>query len=217
MTMDNNKPRSFVFTLLRHGESVGNAESRWQGQSDFPLTETGQAQAHALAKRWKAEGMKFDLIITSPLVRAKETAEIIASALDVSVESDPEWMERFLGEYSGLTSVEVKERFPRSEFFTPYDPATGDWEGDWALYLRAGQALHSLLQRPAGRYLIVSHGGLLNQFMHAVVGIAPHANDAGPRFRFANTGFARLIYFPHQHRWAIDALNDHAHWNNTDY
>ena len=64
----------YKFVFLRHGESVGNAEARWQGQSDYALTERGRAQAQALAKRWKSEGVKFNLIIASPLVRAKETA-----------------------------------------------------------------------------------------------------------------------------------------------
>jgi hypothetical protein len=82
----------YHFVFLRHGESVGNVESRWQGQSDYPLTERGRAQAHALAKRWHEEKAKFDLVITSPLIRAKNTAEIVASALDVKVESDPLWM-----------------------------------------------------------------------------------------------------------------------------
>jgi broad specificity phosphatase PhoE len=94
---------------------------------------------------------------------------------------------------------------------TPYDPIGGEGEGDWALFLRAGQALHSLLRRPAGSYLIVSHGGLLNQLMNAIVGIAPHVDPSGVRFRFENTAFARVIYFPYQHRWSIDALNDRAH------
>jgi broad specificity phosphatase PhoE len=76
--------------------------------------------------------------------------------------------------------------------------------------------LHGLLKREPGSYLIVSHGGLLNQVMHAVVGVAPQANNAGTRFRFGNAAFARLMYYPHQHRWAIDALNDHSHWKDTD-
>ena len=48
------------------------------------------------------------------------------------------------------------------------------------------------------------------------VGIAPQANNAGTRFRFSNTAFAQLMYYPHQHRWAIDKLNDHAHWLDAD-
>jgi broad specificity phosphatase PhoE len=200
----------YQFVFLRHGESVGNAESRWQGQSDYPLTKKGRAQAGALAERWKSEGVKFDLAITSPLVRAKETTEIIASVLNIKVETDPIWLERDIGEMEGLTVDEVRQK-PQPPYTTPYDFIGGDGEGDWALFLRAGQALHDLLRRPAGSYLIVSHGGLLNQLMHAIVGVAPHADPSGVRFRFENTSFARVVYFPHQHRWAIDVLNDRAH------
>lgn len=200
----------YNFVFVRHGESIGNAQSRWQGQSDYPLTERGRAQARALAERWKSENAKFDLIIASPLGRAKETAEIIAAALDVRVEFDPILLERHIGEMEGLTADEVRRR-PQPPYVTPYDSVGGEGEGDWALFLRAGQALHSLLRRPAGSYLIVSHGGLLNQLMNAIIGIAPHVDPSGVRFRFENTAFARVIYYPYQHRWAIDALNDRAH------
>lgn len=211
-----NRPQPFYITVLRHGESVGNAESRWQGQADYPLTDTGRAQARALAERWKNEKVEFDLVIASPLMRAKETAEIIASALNVTIEFEPLWLERDNGEFSGLTAHEVRQNFTQPQFSTPYDPVGVDGEGDWELFLRAGQALQSLLKREPARYLIVSHGGLLNQFMHAVIGVAPQANNAGTRFRFSNTAFAQLMYYPHQHRWAIDKLNDHAHWKDMD-
>ena len=200
----------YNFVFLRHGESIGNAESRWQGQSDYALTERGRAQARALAERWKSEHAKFDLVITSPLVRAKETAAIIASALDVDIETDPLLLERNIGEMEGLTAEEVRRR-PQPPYVTPYDSIGGEGEGDWALFLRAGQALHDLVRRPAGNYLIVSHGGLLNQLMHAIVGIAPHVDPSGVRFRFENTAFARVTYFPFQHRWTIDTVNDRAH------
>jgi broad specificity phosphatase PhoE len=207
-------PEKIIYhlTFLRHGESTGNAQSRWQGQSDYPLTERGRAQARALAERWKSEDMKFDLVIASPLIRAKETADIIAAALYVNLEVDPIWMERDIGEMEGLTAEEVRQR-PQPPYVTPYDSIGGDGEGDWELFLRAGKALHDLLKRPAGSYLIVSHGGMLNQLMHAIVGIAHHADPSGVRFHFGNTSFARVTYFPQRHRWAIDALNDQAHLN----
>lgn len=113
---------------------------------------------------------------------------------------------------AGLSADEIRDRFPRPDFTNPFDSIGERGEGDWELFLRAGRALHALLKRPFGKYLVVSHGGILNQVMHAVVGIAPHANFAGPRFRFGNTGFARLIYHAYQHRWSIDTLNDRAHW-----
>ena len=200
----------YNFVFLRHGESIGNAQARWQGQSDYPLTEKGRDQVRALADRWKSEKAKFDLIIASPLGRAKETAEIIAAALDARVELDPIWLERHIGEMEGLTAEEVRKR-PQPPYVTPYDSIGGEGEGDWALFLRAGQALHSLVHRPAGSYLVVSHGGLLNQLMNAIIGIAPHVDPSGVRFRFENTAFARVTYFPFQHRWTIDTLNDRAH------
>jgi broad specificity phosphatase PhoE len=200
----------YTFVFVRHGESVGNVESRWQGQSDYVLTERGRAQARALAQRWKSEGVKFNLIISSPLLRAKETAEILGTALNAPVELDPILMERHIGEMEGLTAEEVRKK-PHPPYVTPYDPIGGGGEGDWALFLRAGQALHALVRRSPGSYLIVSHGGLLNQLMNAIIGIAPHVDPSGVRFRFENTAFARVLYFPHQHRWAIDAVNDRAH------
>ncbi|MDL1909650.1 histidine phosphatase family protein [Chloroflexi bacterium CFX6] len=210
----NEKP-VYQFVFLRHGESLGNAQSRWQGQSDYPLTDKGRAQARALAERWKAENAQFDLVVSSPLGRAKETAEIIASALNVRVELDPIWLERAIGEMEGLTAEEVRQK-PKPPYTNPFDSIGGNGEGDWALYLRAGQALHGLLRRSPGSYLIVSHGGLLNQVMHAIIGVAPHADPSGVRFRFENTAFARVIYHPHQHRWAIDAVNDRAHLRSLD-
>ncbi|MDX1952651.1 MAG: histidine phosphatase family protein [Verrucomicrobiota bacterium] len=200
----------YHFTLLRHAESVGNAQSRWQGQSDYPLSEKGRAQARALAARWAAERVKFDIVIASPLLRARETVEIIASALALKVEIDPIWMERDVGEMEGLTADEILQK-PKPPYVTPYEPIGGDGEGDWQLFLRAGKALHGLLRRPAGNYLVASHGGMLNQLMHAIVGAARHADPSGVRFHFENASFARVIYLPHQHRWLVDAVNDHAH------
>jgi broad specificity phosphatase PhoE len=214
--MNDVRTQPFYITVLRHGESVGNAESRWQGQTDYPLTDTGRAQAQSLADRWTEEGEKFDLVISSPLIRASETANIIAKTLGLEVELDPLWMERDNGEFSGLTAHEVRQNFQHPGFTSPYDPVGLDGEGDWELFLRAGQALQSLIKREPARYLIVSHGGLLNQFMHAIVGMAPQANNAGTRFRFGNTAFAQLMYYPHHHRWIIDRLNDQGHWQETE-
>ncbi len=67
---------------------MGNLENRFQGHADFPLTETGRTQVHALAERWQAEGISFDRAISSPLLRARETAEIICQALNIPLELD---------------------------------------------------------------------------------------------------------------------------------
>src|SRR4030042_7047324 len=99
----------FCITLLRHGESQGNYEGRHQGQADFPLPELGRQQTNALGDRWKVENKTFDLIISSPLVRARETAEIIAVQLKFPLELDPLWMERDNGLMAGLSPEEVQE------------------------------------------------------------------------------------------------------------
>ena len=210
------KKDKYSIVFLRHAESVGNAEGYFQGQDDFPLTERGRAQVQALVARWQAEGRGFDYIIASPLTRTRETAEAVAALLGMTVEFDAIWMERHNGVVTGLKHEEGNKRFPQPSFRNPYTDFAESGEGDWALYLRAGQALQQLLTRDAGRYLIVSHGGLLNQMMKAIVGVAPHANYQGAQFRFGNTAFATVTYFADAHRWYIEGLNDQNHWRENE-
>jgi len=207
--------KPYLITFLRHGESVGNANGYFQGQSDFPLTRKGQAQVTALIKRWQDEKVIFDLIITSPLSRAYQTAEMIASSFNIPLESNDLWMERDNGDLAGLTHEEGNRKFPQPEFSNIYRSFGSTGEGDWELYLRAGRCLHELLRREPGKYLVVSHGGLLNQVLYSIMGITPQPNYSGTRFRFVNTGFADLIYFPAWHRWQVETINDHAHWKDA--
>jgi broad specificity phosphatase PhoE len=202
----------FHITFLRHGESTGNAENRLQGLSDFPLSETGRAQARALGERWQAEGLTFDTAIASPLSRARETAEIVATAVNIpTLELEPLWVERDMGKRSGLTMAEINAQFPNPDFINPYDSFGEDGESDWALYLRGGQALHKILQRPPARYLIVTHGAILNMTLYAILGIAPQPNFQGPRFRLENTAFCQFRYYPQAHRWRVDVIGDTGH------
>lgn len=199
-------------TLLRHGESVGNQEGYFQGQSDFPLTDTGRAQARALADRWQSENVSYDRIISSPLARARETAEILASILKNPMELDPIWMERDNGILAGLTPEEARDIHPRPDFINLFQPIGETGESQWELYLRAGQAVQKLVAQPLGSYLVVSHGGLLNMVVYVMLGIAPQANFHGARFRFRNTAFACMTYNPQRHVWRCEGINDRAHW-----
>jgi broad specificity phosphatase PhoE len=200
------KTTRYEFMFLRHGQSVGNLEERFQGQADFPLTEAGRAQANAVAERWQAEKLSFDLAIASPLKRARETAEIVTQKLGVPLEFDDLWMERDNGKFSGLTYAEIRIQSGDADFYTPYQDFGETGEGDWALFLRAGQAVHSLLRRPPGKYLVVSHGGLLNMVLYSIMGISPQANGHGIRFRFKNTSYAHFTYQPENHRWHMECL-----------
>ena len=105
--MVNDPTIMYCITLLRHGESLGNYEGRHQGQADFPLTDKGRDQTRALVERWKAESKTFDLIICSPLARARETAEIISTEFSLPLEIDSLWMERDNGLMAGLRPVMV--------------------------------------------------------------------------------------------------------------
>lgn len=199
--------------LLRHGQSVGNAEGYWQGQSDFPLTEMGEKQAHALGEYWQQHGQTFDEIIASPLSRARQTAEIIAQHLNLSVTLADIWKERDNGKFAGMRGEEARTLYPQPDFMPPYEPIGDTGESQWELYLRAGQALHNLMNRPPGRYLVVAHGGILNLAIYAMLSIPLQANFHGPRFRFRNTAFATLRYYPLRHQWHVYGINQHPHWN----
>ncbi len=209
-------PQVYTIVFLRHGESVGNAEDRFQGQADFPLTDKGRAQALALAERWAAEGRSFDLCIASPLLRASQTARIVAERLGVPIEFDPVWMELHNGGLAGLSQDEAAERFPRPDFIHPYMHIGGTGESRWEVYLRAGRAVQGLLDRPPGCYLVTAHGGILNMALYAILGVPVQANYTGPTFRFTNAAFATLTYTPQEHHWRLIGLNDRAHWREEN-
>ncbi|MBG0784015.1 MAG: histidine phosphatase family protein [Anaerolineaceae bacterium] len=202
---------SYTLVFLRHAESVGNAEGFFQGQKDFPLTPRGGKQVRRLIARWQADGTQIDQVITSPLQRAAGTAEMICQAFNCPLEIDPDWRERNVGRFTGLKREEADLVYPKPEFFTPYDNMGETGEGDWALFLRAGNALQRILRKPPARYVIVSHGGILNQALHVILGMTPQANGQGVHFRFVNTAFATVYYEPEQHRWVIWGLNDFTH------
>jgi len=205
----------YHITLLRHAQSVGNFEKYHQGQVDFLLTERGERQAEALAQRWLKESKQFDLAIASTLSRATRTAEIITQKLNIPLQSDPIWMERNNGVFGGLKAKDAEALYPHAEFLHLYQPVGESGESLWELYLRAGKAVQSLINRPPGKYLVISHGAILNMVLYAILGIPPQANSHGARFRFRNTAFATLLYRPSTHTWVMIGLNDRRHWEDT--
>jgi 2,3-bisphosphoglycerate-dependent phosphoglycerate mutase len=209
--LDTSAPPLYHITLLRHGESVGNADGYHQGQFDFDLTDTGRLQARLLSEYWLTKQVSFDLIISSPLKRARQTAEILSQCLSVPLEFDPVWMELNNGVLAGLKHEVAAEKYPPPDFHNPYTPMGRTGESAWELFLRAGKAVQSLLDRPPGRYLVVSHGGTLNMAMRAILGITVQANWQGAAFRFLNTSYAVLEYDPLRHRWVLEQLNARLH------
>lgn len=193
---------------------MGNAQGRVQGHADYSLTETGRKQAHALANRWLTEQVTFHRIISSPLARSRETAEIIAKALNLPIDFNPLWMERDYGNLSGMIWDNAVQTAHRPLYSDPYQPVGETGESLWDLYLRGGKALSNLLAYPPGNYLIVSHGGILNMVMYAILGIQPQADFRGARFNFRNTAFATFTYNPAEHVWRVLGINDRFHWSD---
>ncbi len=204
----------YHITFLRHGESVGNMENRFQGHADFPLTITGRAQARALAERWQAEGRGFDQAFSSPLARARETAEIICAPLNVPLELDPGWMEIDNGLLAGLSEEEGNRTVPRPDIITPYTRFGRTGESRWEVYLRAGKNIQGILDRAPGRYLVVAHGGILNMTLYAILGIPIQADSGGPRFMFQNTTFTTFTYEPENHVWRLLHFDDRPQWKD---
>ena len=90
--------------VTRHGQTDWNVLKKLQGQTDIALNETGRKQAEEAREKIKNE--KIDLIITSNLKRARETAEIINNNLNASIIEDQRLLERGCGEYEGTTKDE---------------------------------------------------------------------------------------------------------------
>lgn len=203
-------------TLLRHGESEGNSSGVLQGQADYPLTPAGILQAQELAQLWNRRGVKFNLVISSPLRRANQTAEIIARVLEVPVELNPTWMERNFGHLQGSNLDEIDQLQPKVDYFHPYEPIGGTGESQFDLYTRAGMAVQGLLRKPAGAYLVVSHGGIINKALYVILGITPQGHYNSPIFHLGNTGYAQFRYNSATRQWAVLNLNNQSTDEGTE-
>jgi broad specificity phosphatase PhoE len=203
----------YFITLLRHGESEGNLLGVIQGHSEYPLNQAGIKQAKSLALSWKSNHTTYDLIISSPLLRASQTAEIIADVLQVPIESEPAWIERNFGSLQGASLKEIDQDI---DFFHPYLPIGGSGESQLDLFMRAGQALQKLLRRPPGSYLVVSHGGILNKALYVIMGITPQGHYNSPIFHFGNIGYAQFRYNSISRQWAVLCLNSQSSLSNQE-
>jgi broad specificity phosphatase PhoE len=92
--------------LIRHAESSWNAAGRWQGHGDPPLSDRGRAQANALARELARE--TIDVLVSSDLRRAAETAAILGQARGLQPELNPRLRELDLGDWEGLTSDQIE-------------------------------------------------------------------------------------------------------------
>jgi 2,3-bisphosphoglycerate-dependent phosphoglycerate mutase len=190
-------------TFLRHGRSSADDEKIHEGRYDSALTNTGRAQARTRAQEFLSRDFHFDLIISSTLKRAHETAQIISQLISVPVETDPDWMEMDNGPLAGLPFDVAAERYPQPVFRNPYEPFYGTGESDWEIHCRGARAIEKIIRRGPGYYLVVAHGGILNSAARTIIGAQPYGNQQGIVFGFGDTGFARFVYYPLKNLWYL--------------
>jgi len=162
--------------IVRHGESVANAEGRMQGQHDYPLSTAGEEQARLLGGWLRRAGFQFDAVYSSPLTRALTTARSLAAELGLAEpELAPELSEIHAGRLQSLTRDEIAESHPG--FMQRAVTELGDFsEYGGESYDDVQARVKSLLLRwqakhreAAHRILAVAHGGTNFHLIKALV------------------------------------------------
>lgn len=194
--------------VIRHGETDWNREQRFQGQIDVPLNATGHEQARRLALALAAE--RSDLLISSDLQRARETAAPLQRSWAKTLVPHPGLREQSFGVLEGLDVPAIKRQHP--ELWAQWlrhdadDALPGGGESTRQFHARVLAAVRELAQSHEGRTLVlVTHGGVLDMLWRTVQGLPLH----GPReCAIPNTGINRLRWRGGTLdivRWAEDA------------
>ena len=145
--------------LLRHGQTALSVERRFAGRGDIPLTDVGLEQAAAAAARLARRG-NIDLVLTSPLLRARQTASAVADAVGVPLAEDVDLAETDFGSWEGLSFGEVMARWPdeMAAWMADADAAPPGGESFAAVAVRVDAALDRLLAAYQGQtVVVVSH------------------------------------------------------------
>jgi len=161
--------------LVRHGESVSNLEGRVQGQADVELSELGRVQARQVAAwiRGPARTVPIEEIWSSPLQRARETADAIAAAVGLPVLVEERLCELHAGIFQGHLWADLEQAFP--EEVTRWRSGDVDYvipggESRAQLAARGRAVLESLAARPTAGMIVVAHGGVLTAALGSMLG-----------------------------------------------
>ncbi|WP_322795987.1 histidine phosphatase family protein [Tepidiforma sp.] len=194
--------------LIRHGETAANAVGEGLGRRDVPLSPFGREQAHCLAERFAS--VPIDAVLSSPLRRALEVSRPIAERHGLAVDIRPELTEMDVGATDGLTSAEIRERFP--EFiaaWTGENPAPVRMPGGESLQDLAARVLplaEELLHGPDRVIVLVSHNFTLRVLLCLLLALPLES------FRTFRLDLASVTTVSIQHgRTVIQALNDVCH------
>ncbi|WP_127578906.1 histidine phosphatase family protein [Paenibacillus koleovorans] len=192
--------------LIRHGETYWNAERRTQGHSHNPLNELGLQQAEKVADRLAATPWKWDVLLSSDLMRARQTTEIIARRLQLEiVEWDVRLREVDRGQISGTTEAERIERWGAGWRQLDLGIETSE-----KLRLRGSACLEDIAREYKGkRVLIVSHGIILsNVLAHLVPDLDSSSN-------LHNTSMTILTKADADQPWQCELYNCAKHLESS--
>lgn len=160
-----------ILYMIRHGETEWNVKRKLQGMTDIPLNENGRRVAELT--REGLQDVKFDVAFTSPLLRAKETAEIILEGKDVEIIVDERIQEVGFGAFEGTDAKEFEEGiklfFTRPECYI----ATNGAESYESLLEREKSFLDELYGNPKyadSTILVTTHGAALNGLLCVIKG-----------------------------------------------
>jgi len=156
--------------LARHGETTYNHEGRFQGQQPVPLNDIGRAQAAELAER--AAAHSFRALWCSPLLRARETADIVAARIGLEPKEDARLMETDAGDWTNLSFAEVRAQAPeRFDAFVACDPGFA-FPGGESFAEQEVRVSAALLDVQAGALpaLVICHGMVIRAAFSARAG-----------------------------------------------
>ena len=154
------------FCLVRHGETDWNVARRLQGHTDIPLNQHGITQAKQMAKALKAVDLQFDILYSSDLRRAADTAAAVEEKFGVHAILDQALRERHLGALQGLTTDEASQLKPdlwSSHLSRNLEHTLEGGESIKQFAQRIHGALENIRTQHIGKtILLVSHGGALD-------------------------------------------------------
>lgn len=180
-----------ILFLFRHGETDWNREGRLQGHVDTPLNATGLAQAQALAESLRPH--RLDAVLSSDLLRASTTAQIVATAIGAPLFIEMGLRETNVGAAEGLLWAEAKSRFGEGlteRWYSDGDVAFPGGETGLATRMRCLAALRRFTAaHPYRRIGVSTHGAMVRQLMK-------HALPAGTHAGVPNTALYVLRYEP---------------------
>jgi glucosyl-3-phosphoglycerate phosphatase len=165
--------------LLRHGRTAYNKAGRLQGQTDIPLDDEGIAQTRLAAAGLTRIGRRIDLVVTSPLQRARDTARLTleAAGLAPEVSVDERLAERSFGRWEGSTLAEIQAGWPEEyvQFRSHREVDGVDFERRADVADRVSAAIRDGLHRAGedGTVLFVSHGAAITLGLTALLGLDP--------------------------------------------